>query len=154
MRTLAAFALPALVSTTAAANTINGDPARSLVYALHYAGVPATTTKSTLTFKLAAIDCVDMVGGAGNLDDFQCAFGTSSIKDAAAYLLYWALESAEVEVVIYPSKFHVRAKALTCAFDSSKTGDDQYVCAADAIRLTRAVNTKPNPGTSGTPSNR
>jgi hypothetical protein len=113
--------LVALLANTTLAGTLHGDKATVLTQALRYAGIKPTVTHGTRTFRVATIDCVRMLENDTTLADHQCTVDKAAIKDAAAYLLYEAMEAgAFTQTPDTATHIKMATANLACSVDTSK----------------------------------
>lgn len=108
---------------------VKGDKATALARAIKFAGVKPKTTKTVRAFTVASVHCNSTREGSDEqLGDYVCTLDKRDVRDAMAFVLQGAMETAGIASSDGMSQHRTNATALTCTIDPSKSGDDRADC--------------------------
>jgi hypothetical protein len=112
------------------ATTVKGDKAMSWARAVKYSSVKPTKDKTGVrTFKAKSIECWSSKEATDEqLGDYKCTIDKRTVKDAAAFMLQTAMETAGVTSDDHMSQHTTTALSVSCTIDPAKTGDDRFAC--------------------------
>ena len=125
------LALVSMVSVaTADATHAKGDKASGLARALKFAGVKPTTAKTARTYTAANITCTTAKEPTQDeqLGDYACSVDKLTVRDATAFVLQTALETAGAVGQDGMMKHKTVVIVVKCIIDPSKPADDRFDC--------------------------